>query len=26
LVVQQSNSLEDTTPPQNIYFCGGCSL
>ena len=23
LVVQQSNSLEDTTPPQNIYFCGG---
>ena len=27
LVVQQSNSLEDTPPPpQNIYFCGGCSL
>ena len=27
LVVQQSNSLEDTTPPpQNIYFCGGGSL
>jgi len=27
LVVQQSNSLEDTTPPRKIFtFAGGCSL
>ena len=26
LVVQQSNSLEDTPPPQNIYFCGGVAF